>query len=67
MLYNFHILLINSSFSSPDAIADYDAVLTEAGDYTEKYNLAKEIIARFNPLEGIGEFREGRKRRGTRG
>ncbi|PYZ99367.1 hypothetical protein A6K26_009645, partial [Gammaproteobacteria bacterium 2W06] len=39
---------------APDTTSyDYDAVLTEAGDYTEKYNLAKEIIARFNPLEGI--------------
>ncbi|XP_063613408.1 beta-galactosidase-1-like protein 2 [Penaeus indicus] len=39
---------------APDTTSyDYDAVLTEAGDYTEKYNLAKEIIARYNPLEGI--------------
>lgn len=41
---------------APDVSSyDYDAVLTEAGDYTEKYNLTKEIIAKYNPLEGIVE------------
>lgn len=37
---------------------DYDAVLTEAGDYTEKYDIVKEIFARYNPLEGIVEHPE---------
>nr|XP_045607884.1 beta-galactosidase-1-like protein 2 [Procambarus clarkii] len=39
---------------APDVSSyDYDAVLTEAGDYTEKYSLVKEVLAKFNPLEGI--------------
>ncbi|XP_069936809.1 beta-galactosidase-1-like protein 2 isoform X2 [Cherax quadricarinatus] len=37
---------------------NYDAVLTEAGDYTEKYTLAKEVLARYNPLEGTVEHPE---------
>ncbi|XP_071520432.1 beta-galactosidase-1-like protein 2 [Panulirus ornatus] len=39
---------------APDVSSyDYDAPLTESGDYTDKYTFAKEIIARYNPLEGI--------------
>ncbi|CAL4069324.1 unnamed protein product, partial [Meganyctiphanes norvegica] len=39
---------------APDVTSyDYDAVLTEAGDYTEKYDLAMEIIKKYNPTEGI--------------
>ncbi|XP_042222809.1 beta-galactosidase-1-like protein 2 [Homarus americanus] len=39
---------------TPDVSSyDYDAVLTEAGDYTEKYTLAKQVLANYNPLEGI--------------
>ncbi|XP_066945632.1 beta-galactosidase-1-like protein 2 [Macrobrachium rosenbergii] len=32
---------------------DYDAPLSEAGDYAEKYTVAKEVIARYNPLESV--------------
>ncbi|XP_064097722.1 beta-galactosidase-1-like protein 2 [Macrobrachium nipponense] len=32
---------------------DYDAPLSEAGDYGEKYAVAKEVIARYNPLESV--------------
>ncbi|XP_068216121.1 beta-galactosidase-1-like protein 2 [Palaemon carinicauda] len=37
---------------------DYDAPLSEAGDYTEKYILAKDIMARYNPLEGVVDHPE---------
>ncbi|XP_076060730.1 beta-galactosidase-1-like protein 2 isoform X2 [Oratosquilla oratoria] len=39
---------------APDVSSyDYDAPLSEAGDYTEKYFLAKDTIASFNPLAGV--------------
>lgn len=31
-------------------------MLTEAGDYTEKYAIVKETFSRYNPVEGIGEL-----------
>ncbi|XP_071520431.1 beta-galactosidase-1-like protein 2 [Panulirus ornatus] len=40
-------------YASDVSSYDYDAPLTESGDYTEKYTLAKEIMAKYNPLEGI--------------
>ncbi|XP_042862752.1 beta-galactosidase-1-like protein 2 [Penaeus japonicus] len=41
-------------YYTPDTTSyDYDCLLTEAGDYTEKYGLAKSIIAKYNPLAGI--------------
>ncbi|CAL4082809.1 unnamed protein product, partial [Meganyctiphanes norvegica] len=45
---------LNSPHYSADTQSyDYDCLLTESGDYTAKYDLAKEIIAKYNPLEGI--------------
>ncbi|KAI9554454.1 hypothetical protein GHT06_019727 [Daphnia sinensis] len=35
------------------AVPDYDSPLTEAGDYTDKYYAAKDLIARFNRIPNI--------------
>ncbi|CAL4062079.1 unnamed protein product, partial [Meganyctiphanes norvegica] len=32
---------------------DYDAPLSEAGDYTTKYNTARDLVQKYNPLTGI--------------
>lgn len=32
---------------------DYDAPLTEAGDYTDKYYAAKDLIARYSKVPNI--------------
>ncbi|XP_066945633.1 beta-galactosidase-1-like protein 2 [Macrobrachium rosenbergii] len=46
-------------FYTPDTTSyDYDAPLSEAGDYTEKYTVAKDIIAKYNPLEGVVDHPE---------
>ncbi|KAK4882084.1 hypothetical protein RN001_005403 [Aquatica leii] len=38
----------NTLYSPQTTSYDYDAPLNEAGDYTEKYYLAKEIISKYN-------------------
>ncbi|KAL7630411.1 UNVERIFIED_CONTAM: hypothetical protein RMT77_019426 [Armadillidium vulgare] len=43
-----HYLPIVSSY-------DYDAPLTEAGEYTEKYQIIKQTIEQYNPLNGTVE------------
>ncbi|KZS05123.1 Beta-galactosidase [Daphnia magna] len=41
-------------FYAPDVSSyDYDAPLSEAGDYTDKYYAAKDLIARFNRIPNI--------------
>lgn len=30
---------------------DYDAPLTEAGDYTDKYDACKQIVAKYNKVQ----------------
>ncbi|XP_066945630.1 beta-galactosidase-1-like protein 2 [Macrobrachium rosenbergii] len=45
-------------FSPYTTSYDYDAPLSEAGDYTEKYTVAKDIIAKYNPLEGVVDHPE---------
>ena len=49
---NFHFQLIKITFQSL-FLTDYDAPLTEAGDYTDKYYAAKDLIARFNRIPNI--------------
>ena len=34
-------------------MTDYDAPLSEAGDYTDKYYAAKELIARYSKVPNI--------------
>lgn len=34
-------------------LADYDAPLTERGEYTAKYDKAAEMIANYDPLAGV--------------
>lgn len=34
-------------------MTDYDAPLTEAGDYTDKYYAAKDLIARYSKISNI--------------
>lgn len=34
-------------------MTDYDAPLSEAGDYTDKYYAAKDLIARFSRVSNI--------------
>lgn len=36
------------SVTGPGCIADYDAVLSEAGDYTEKYFKLRELLGSFS-------------------
>lgn len=39
---------------TPDVTSyDYDAVLTEAGDFTEKYRVYREIIAKYAPVPQV--------------
>jgi hypothetical protein len=40
-IHDFNILVFNP---------DYDAPLTEAGDYTDKYDACKQIIAKYNKV-----------------
>ncbi|XP_068215646.1 beta-galactosidase-1-like protein 2 [Palaemon carinicauda] len=46
-------------YYTPDTTSyDYDAPISEAGDYTEKYTIAKDVIAKYNPLEGVVDHPE---------
>lgn len=40
----------NAGFQPDTSSYDYDAPLNEAGDYTDKYTMIKEVIARYNNI-----------------
>lgn len=41
----------NSGYQPDTTSYDYDAPLTEAGDYTMKYVYVKELLSKYNPIE----------------
>ncbi|KAI7815105.1 beta-galactosidase [Rhyzopertha dominica] len=41
----------NRGFQPDTTSYDYDAVLTEAGDYTQKYVITKEVVKKRNPIQ----------------
>lgn len=41
----------NRGFQPDTTSYDYDAPLNEAGDYTEKYTIVKNLIAKYNPVK----------------
>ncbi|KAJ3628222.1 hypothetical protein MTP99_015542 [Tenebrio molitor] len=43
----------NSNFQPTTTSYDYDAPLSEAGDYTGKYYIAKELIQQYNTIETL--------------
>lgn len=42
-----------ASFLSSSSFADYDAPLSEAGDYSDKYLAAKNLVARYNTIPNL--------------
>ncbi|KAJ3664571.1 hypothetical protein Zmor_000127 [Zophobas morio] len=43
----------NSGFAPITTSYDYNAPLTEAGDYTSKYDIIKELVAQYNPVQTL--------------
>lgn len=43
----------NSNFQPTTTSYDYDAPLTEAGDYTSKYQIIRDLIKKYNPVETL--------------
>ncbi|CAH1374167.1 unnamed protein product [Tenebrio molitor] len=41
----------NSGFNPVTSCYDFDAVLNEAGDYTPKYNVTRDLIKKYNTIE----------------
>ncbi|KAJ3664575.1 hypothetical protein Zmor_000131 [Zophobas morio] len=43
----------NSGFQPITTSYDYDAPLSEAGDYTPKYDVLRELVAQYNPVKTL--------------
>ena len=43
----------NSGYQPTTTSYDYDAPLSEAGDYTGKYEIVKELVKKYNPVETL--------------
>ncbi|XP_063930668.1 beta-galactosidase-1-like protein 2 [Zophobas morio] len=43
----------NSQFQPTTTSYDYNAPLTEAGDYTSKYDIIRELLVQYNPIETL--------------
>ncbi|KAF0314756.1 Beta-galactosidase-1-like protein 2 [Amphibalanus amphitrite] len=44
---------VNPSYTPDVSSYDYDAVLTEGGRYTEKYNITRELLAQYSVVKSI--------------
>lgn len=43
----------NSQYQPTTSSYDYDAPLSEAGDYTEKYDIVKELLQKYNTIQTL--------------